>query len=382
MSEGLSVIVVGGGTMGLATAWALARRGVASTVLERHHLVHDHGSHSGFTRVIRQAYHEGSGYVPLVQQAQREFVALQQRSGRPLLVQTGLAELGAPDDPDLQASIAACRAHGVHHELVDAAEARRRWPLRVPDDWVATFTPSGGYLRVRDCLEALADEARDGGARVLERTTVRHVDVGGDRPTVILANGDRLEADRVVVTAGAGLPELLPDVLPGKLVRLRRLLAWTDPPPEHHAALAAMPVWGAFVPTGFWYGFPYGDVGIRGLKLGCHTSSAIEGLDDPVDPQTVDRSAHETDLAPLRAFLQAYLPMGRGRVVAHRVCLYTATPSWDFVIDRHPDDPRVVLAGGFSGHGFKFAPTIGRLVADLVTTDAPAPTAFCIDRHR
>jgi monomeric sarcosine oxidase len=385
MSRARDVIVVGGGTMGLATAWALARRGVASTVLERHASPHEHGSHSGFTRVIRQAYHEGSHYVPLVQEAQAEFEALGRRVGQILLVRTGLLELGAPDDPELDASIEACRRHHVDHEIVETEAARQRWPFDVPDGWRACFTPSGGYLRVEPCLAAFASEARAGGAIVRENSPVREIQRGGPRPIVVLESGERLEADRIIVTAGVELPDLLPELLPSSITRLRRVLAWTRPASEHFEVLRRLPVWAVFHPRGFFYGFPHGDEGITGLKLALHATRdpAPGRFDDPVDPRTVDRVVHADDLEPLERFLDEMLPAGRGPWAAHRICLYTCTPSWDFIIDRDPSDTRVVIAGGFSGHGFKFAPTIGRLAAELALDDHAEPLEpFQLARHR
>lgn len=379
------VIVIGGGTMGLATAWALARRGVGATVLERHSVPHEHGSHSGYTRVIRQAYHEGSHYVPLVQEAQAELEALGARLSESLLVRTGILEFGAEDDPELVAAIDACRMHGVHHEVVEADAARQRWPFRIPDGWRACFTPSGGYLRVAACFAAFAREARAGGATLREHAAVREIVRDAARPAVVLETGERLEADRIVVTAGVELPELLPDLLPSDLVRLRRVLAWSRPDPEHVAVLRTIPVWAAFHAEGFFYGFPYGEEGMAGLKLACHAvrDATDGGFDEPVDPQTVDREVHDHDLEPLRRFLDQMLPAGRGPWAGHQTCLYTCTPSWDFVVDRDPADARVVVAGGFSGHGFKFAPTIGRLVADLVLDESTEPLPeFRVVRHR
>ena len=375
-----SVIVVGGGTMGLASAWALARRGAAVTVLEQFGHVHDRGSHSGHTRLTRHAYHEGSSYVPLVQQADREWLALGQRVGEELLLRTGLLLFGPPEDPELASAIQTCRDCNLPYELLPGADARARWPFRVPDEWIACFDPAGGYLRVKPCLDALAQEARDAGA------VLRHgVQVAGfeySQPLLVcLADGTRLSADRVVVTAGAWLPNLCPELLPGRLVRQRRILAWTMPAPEHRAMLATMPAWGAFLPEGFYYGFPYGNEGAEGLKLAVHTSSRQPELSTPVDPDTVDRQAHAADLDPLQRVLADYLPQGLGPFTATHACLYTNSPSMDFVIDRLPGDPRVIVAGAFSGHGFKFAPAIGLHVAELLLDDAAPRPELCVKAH-
>lgn len=367
--------------MGSATAWALAARGAEVTVLERYSHVNDLGSHSGYTRVIRESYHEGAGYVPLVRRADALWRELGERRGEELLVRTGMVECGLESDPEFQSALAACRSAGVTHELVDAAEARRRYPLAVPDGWSACFTPSGGYLRVRPCLEALKREAEAHGASFREGAHVREI-VLGERPRVLLNEGTLLPADRVVVTAGAYLPGLMPGLLPGKLKVLRRVLAWTRPDPREIARLSAMPVWAVFTPEGFFYGFPYGHEGVTGLKLACHVPAPAEG-EAGVDPERVDRTVHAGDLAPLTRFLAEFLPAGRGEFVHAAVCLYTSTPSTDFVIDHVQGDRRVWVAGGFSGHGFKFAPAVGELLAEAVLTgDTPAPLLpFARARH-
>jgi monomeric sarcosine oxidase len=376
------VIVVGGGTMGLASAWALASRGAQVDVFERFGHVHDRGSHSGHTRVIRQAYHEGSAYVPLVQEADRLWLELGQAAGLDVLVRTGLLEFGPPDHPEFVASIRACRDNAVAHEIVDADEAMRRWPLAIPADWNACLTPSGGYLRVGPCFDAMRHAAEAAGARFHYGAAVRDVLRGPGGVGIALDGGTRQLGDRVVITAGAWLPTLLPEVMPnGTLARLRRMLLWLAP--HDPAALATLPVWAAFEPAGFFYGFPNGDEGIAGLKIARHTTSSPTDDDPLVDPDAVDRELHDSDVEPVLAFVAARMPAATGRVVAHRVCLYTVTPSWDFVIDRLPEDPRIVIAGGFSGHGFKFAPAIGRIVAGLaLDRDAAALPDFTIARHR
>lgn len=368
--------------MGLASAWALAARGVDVEVFEQFGHVHDRGSHSGYTRVIRQAYHEGSDYVPIVQEADRLWVELGEAVGVELLVRTGLLEFGPGDHPELVASIHACTKNGVAHEIVDAAEAMRRWPLALPDDWRACFSPSGGYLRIGPCFDAMRTAAERAGARFHHGAAVREIVHGASDAGIVLADGTRHVADRVVVTAGAWLPALVPEVAPGALARLRRVLLWLAPgdPP----ALRTLPVWAAFDPDGFFYGFPFGADELGGLKVARHMTSTPSPDDDrPIDPDGVDRELHARDVAPVRDFVARRLPVGLGPVADHRVCLYTTTPSWNFVIDRLPEDPRVVIAGGFSGHGFKFAPAIGRMVAALaLDPDATARSDFAIATHR
>ena len=377
------VIVIGGGTMGLASAWALARRGGAVTVLERHGHVHAQGSHGGHTRIIRESYHEGAGYVPLVRAATRLWNELSQRTGETLLVPTGMVELGPPGDPHYRATIAANEASEVVHTRHAAAEARRRWPFVVPDGWEACHTPAAGYLRVKPCLDALRREAEAAGARVLHHVRVAALERDASGVRVRLASGEQLAGDLVVVAAGAWLPELLPEFLPRRLAVVRRVLAWTRPDEAQRAALAALPVWAVLGPAGFVYGFPWSGDGVDGFKLACHVGPEGEGSDRGEDVEAVDREVHPHDLAPLSAFLERHLPAARGPFVAASVCLYTCTPSWDFAIDFLPGDPRVLVAGGFSGHGFKFAPAIGELVAEgLLTGSLPAPlAAFARARH-
>jgi monomeric sarcosine oxidase len=375
-----SALVVGGGTMGLASAWALARAGASVTVLERFTHVHEHGSHSGLTRIIRQAYHEGEYYVPLVQRADALWVELGARTGRRVLERTGLLELGPDDDGEFRKSIEACEIHGVAHTRHAATEIMARWPFVVPATWSGCHTPSGGMLRVQQCLDALRDEAQAAGATFHYGAQVREVDVANARVT--LEDTRTLTADTIVVTAGAWLPTLLPELLPQRLQRLRRVLTWWSPAARHVPTLERLPVWCAFDPDGFFYGFPYDNDGIVGLKIARHMTRD-PGIDDvPIDPDAVERALRGSDLDPLQAFVDTRMPIAAGPVTAHRTCIYTMTPTSDFVVDRHPASSRIVVAGGFSGHGFKFAPAIGELVAALCSDEhREPPAAFALARH-
>lgn len=370
MSSALDVVVVGGGVIGLASAWALARRGAKVQVLERFDHVHDRGSHGGGTRLLRHAYHEGADYVRLVARSDREWVAMSERIGKPLLIRSGLLELGPPEHPMFVDAIAALREHAIPHSLLEAATVRDRYPFWMPDDWVGCLSPNCGYLLVQACMDGFRDEARAAGASVRYQARVREIAVAGERPRVLLQDGTVISADRIVVAAGSYASALLPGVERSlgraPLEILRRVLAWSAPiSSEADAALSAMPAWACFAPEGLFYGFPANAEG-TGCKLAVHIPRRpqFDWMYEAQDPETVDRSAHERDLAPLREFLTRYMPSAAGEFVRTMACVYANTETEDFWIDEHPADPRVTIAAGFSGHGFKFAPVIGLAVAE------------------
>jgi monomeric sarcosine oxidase len=369
-ADATEVVVVGGGAMGCAIAWALARRGARVRVLERFSHVHSMGSHGGHTRVIRHAYHEGRDYVPLIDEADRSWDALARRAGDELLVRCGLLEFGPPGDEEYRAAVDSLEHWGVPHHEYNATEAMARWPVVMPQGWGACLSPESGYLRVKACMDALRKEAREAGAVFEYGVRVREIVTGGRDLRVLVDAGDVIACDRVVVCAGAYGASLLPHLTRvgtrGSLVAWRRVLVWTCPPEEAQPALAQMPVWAAMTPSGFMYGFPFHDEGIEGFKLACHTTDSVPGLNDAVDPEKVSRALHEADLAPLEDFLRAHIPSALGPIVAHKACMYGQTADGDFLIDLDPRDARVCLALGFSGHGFKFAPAIGELVGDLL----------------
>lgn len=348
--------------MGLASAWALAERGATVTVVDPHAAPHDDGSHGGYTRAIRHAYHEGPDYVPLVREADELWCSLETQPGE-LLVRTGMAEMGAPEDTAFDDAVEACRLHGIAHERLEPGELRSRFGLNVPDDWRASWTPDAGYLRVGPCLGRLRQRAEGAGAQFVIGPRVDALEDGGVR----LDDGRVLEADHVVVAAGSRAHRLVPQL---PIECHRRVLLWLEPPPGR----SALPVWGAFAGHGFFYGFPPGDEGLAGMKVACHMSTRIASLDEPIDPDTLDRSMRDHDHAAAE-FTRSIIPAA-GRLLAHRVCVYGSTPDGHFILDRHPGRASVVVAAGFSGHGFKFAPAIGRLVAGLCLDGDEARAGF------
>jgi len=351
------VIVLGGGTMGSGAAWELGKRGVPALVLEQFDHVHALGSHGGQTRIIRHAYAESPAYVPIVRRADDLWVALEAETGTRVLHRTGCLDLAAPGYDHARAARRSAEAWGVPFDWLAGAEVRRRFPgWAVPDAWEACFDPRAGFLEVEPALRALGAAARDRGVTIREREPARSWRVDGDGVVVETDQGT-YSGDRLIVTAGAWAGTMLGELgLP--LTVLRKTVWWfglRDPAPYDEARF---PVWIAASDAGELYGFPLA-CGEVGLKVAEHSGG------QPTDPATVDREARDEEAAPVYAAASRLMPSLTPTITRRAVCLYTMTPDTDFVVDRHPEQPQVVLGAGFSGHGFKFAPAIGEHLVAL-----------------
>ncbi|HUG48861.1 MAG TPA: N-methyl-L-tryptophan oxidase [Candidatus Limnocylindria bacterium] len=355
------VIVIGLGAHGSATAYQLGRRGQKVLGIEAFERAHDLGSSGGLSRIIRLAYFEHPDYVPMLRAAWELWPQIEAETGAKLLLQTGGLYCGRLGSGVLDGSLRSARDHGLPHELLDASETLHRFPaLHLDEDMQALHEPLAGLLFPERCIEAHLGLAEQSGAelRFGERVVGWQRDGSGisvttDRATYV--------ADRLVLAAGAWLAKLVPDLdLP--LHVERNPLFWFEPAAD--AGLLApdrLPVWIVELDAQHaFYGFP--DLPEQGFKAARHHG----GL--PTDPDTLDRQVHESDEAPVRRFLQRYLPAGNGRRLRAQVCMYTNTPDFNFVVDFHPADDRVLLLSPCSGHGFKFSAVIGAIAADLVTS--------------
>src|SRR5262245_40089763 len=357
------VIVLGMGAMGSAAAFELARRGRRVLGLDQFALGHDRGSSHGHTRIIRQAYFEHPSYVPLVQRAFERWYDLEQRSGEHLLTECGCLNLGLPEGELVPGIRRSAGEHGLAVEELAPKELRRRYPaFRFADEYVGVLERAGGFLYVERCVLAYADEARRLGADLRAQEPVQRWEATADGVAVHTAK-QTYHADRLVVTAGAWAGRMLAELrLPLEVTR--KVLFWFEPAVPELFRRDRFPIYLAETPEGFYYGFPMIDA--RGAKVARH-----DGGDIVADPLTVKRDATPGDEADVRRFVQAHLPGADGPRRDANVCLYTLTPDRHFIIDVHPWHPQVVLAAGFSGHGFKFASVVGECLADLAEGAQP-----------
>jgi sarcosine oxidase len=352
LTQRVDAIVIGGGAMGSSTAWWLARRGRDVALVEQHEQGHGRGSSHGSTRIFRFAY-PSPIYVQLAQAALPLWRELEDESGCTLLEVTGGVDHG---DPRSVAAIAAAlAASGARHDVLSAAAARERWPhMRFESD--VLFHPDGGRCLADATVAALHARAAANGAALHFGAGPATVSPHSDG--VVVRAGDlELTAPVAVVTAGAWLPtvvagsvDLPPLTVTREQVQHFRTVGDVD-------ALA----WPSFIHhrRPWVYGlFSSGE----GMKVAEHHVGAV------VDPDSTD--AADTELAERATrYVQEWFPGLEPDPHDIARCLYTSTATEDFMLDRHGP---FVIGSPCSGHGFKFTPLIGRMLADLAD-GGPAP---------
>lgn len=368
-------IVVGLGAMGSAAAYQLARRGQRVLGLDAFPAGHTLGSSHGESRIIRMAYYEHANYVPLLERAHALWASVQQEARVELMRLIGGLYLGPPDGELVSGSAHSARMYALPHALLDADEVRRRFPALQPaSDTVALYEERAGVLFPERCIQAHLDLARAAGAELHHAEPVQ--DWSGDPDAVWVATAQgRYTAGRLVLTAGAWLGKLLASLgLPLQVERIPQL--WFEPlAPAEPFSASHLPIYIWETTTdGVFFGIPHLDW--PGAKVGRHHSGQL------CDPDTVDREVRPEDERQVRLFVERYVPGLAGPVASARVCLYTNTPDHHFVIDCHPSLPNVVYAGGFSGHGFKFASVVGEILAVLTLSGRASPAADFLKASR
>ena len=365
-------LVVGAGLAGAATAWRLAQRGIAVTVVERRTPAAPDASSHGSARIFRYAYAE-QHYADLVVRALPGWRELERVHGAPLLTPTGALDLGAERDPHALAVV--LEAAGVEHELVPQAEARVRWPQLLADSDVLHHA-GGGVLDAHGAVDAMIAAAVALGARVLTDWPLARLERTGAGFTAHSTDGRTESAGHVVVSAGGWLPDLLGELsLPAGFLaafpalEVREENAFHFPYDEDVAPAADWPTFIHKRPEIQVYGLPGGrDAGFRGQKVAEYNGGRVlrsaaeqSGVVDPANRARV--------VEHVRRFLPGLVP----EPYAETTCLFTNTPDEDFVIDGADG---VTVVSPCSGHGAKFAPLLGEFAADVATGSGPVPASF------
>jgi len=353
------ILIIGGGAMGTATAYELAKRGRSVRLFEQFTIGHDLGSSHGYSRIIRRAYYEHPDYVPFVDRAYELWRELEAKTNERLLAITGIIEMGAPESPLFQGSLLSCQTHNIPHEILDAPQIMQRFPqFVVPDGMRGVWQKDAGILAVERCILTYRAAAKSAGVSLHEEEEVLSVEPDRDRVTVRTRKGT-YSAAQAIVCAGAWASRMLSDLnLP--LTVTRQTLGFFTSKKRELFELGKFPLFLMDIggPNGHnYYGFPF--FGVDCMKVADHSHGTV------VTPETVDRTFNSGDESNLRGFLNAHIPEAAGHFSFGKVCLYTNTPDCDFIIDAHPKHKNLFIAAGFSGHGFKFSSAVGEVLADL-----------------
>jgi glycine/D-amino acid oxidase-like deaminating enzyme len=354
------VLIVGGGVFGVEAALELRARGATVTILEPGPLPHPDASSTDISKLIRADYGSDVVYAELMEACLDEWRARNTRFGRPLFHETGLAVLSQErmDASTFEgASFATLSARGHFLERLDEKTVPERLPAWLPGRYVDGYiNPRGGWAESGEVVRALATEARAAGIEIREGVRVRPLRESGLVDSVQTESGEHIAASTVVVAAGAFTPALVPE-LADRLAAVGQPVFHFDPPPGAPLTPPRFLPWAADIGTTGWYGFPV-HTGV--LKIANH------GRGIPVDP-AAERVVPASWEPRFRAFLAGALPsVAEARVVRTRLCLYCDSFDGDFFIDAHPERRGLVVAAGGSGHAFKFAPVLGKAIADAV----------------
>ncbi len=366
MAKMFDAAVIGLGATGSAALFNLAKRGLTVVGFEQFEPGHDRGSSHGESRIIRLSYYEDPSYVPLLRRAYEEWRRFETLDGGAmgsLMTITGILEAGHPGSTSVAASLEAARLHDLPLTEMDGREVGQRFPaFDLPKDWHGLLQPDGGFLRPELAVRRFVSAAAARGADVRRTTTVRGIDA---KPGSIVVRTDDglIEAATVIVAAGAWIGDFAPD-LKRHLSITRQVVGWFPPRKPEPFRVGRCPVFILDAEDDHCYGFP--DLAGTGVKAASHVRGAT--LEHPRDLEPA--TAHEDEDRITRMF-RRYMPDVGGPANKMVTCMYTRTGDGHFLLDRSPEDPRIILASPCSGHGFKFVSLLGKVLADLVEEKEP-----------
>lgn len=360
------VIIVGAGSMGMAAGYYLTESGQTVALVDAFDPPHEAGSHHGKTRLIRHAYGEGSSYVPLVLHAQNLWEELDKKTEERIFAKTGVLNFGLKGSTFLNTVEQSAKKHQLPLQIMSAEEINQYWSgFQLNKGLIGYFESNSGVLFSENAIRTYRILAEKNGADVYTNSHIQSIDTQTDQVTVQL-EGEKLTGKKLLITAGKGtnqVTSLLNIKLP--LTPLRKTFSWLNAAQNSPYKEGVFPGWSYADENSTYYGFPNMDG--TGLKIGRHDGG--RPLDDPQELEPFDsypEDEHEV-VDFVRKHFSKNIELSEGKV-----CTYTSTPDEDFIIDYLPGYENILVACGFSGHGFKFASGIGDSLAKMLMYKEPA----------
>jgi sarcosine oxidase len=358
-------IVVGFGGIGSAALRSAALHGWKVLGLDRFGPAHDKGSSHGRTRIIRRAYFEHPNYVPLANRAFEMWDELNKRhrtsiSVKELMTQTGVLQVGNPESELIQGVAKSAEEHGLRVEKFDVKQIQQRLPIfKIPSNQIGLYEADAAILRVEQCVAAAINQAKIHGAEVRSNTVVTGWQAEDSGTIKVVTEEGTFQTDRLVIASGSWGNDLLGS-LGLKLQILQKQQYWFQLDRVDQKLLNQFPCFLIEQSNGdCFYGVP--EIDYLGMKVCQHTGGV------PLShPSKINRDLNQDVFNRVDQFMKQHMHFGRSRLVHHSTCMYTMSPDGHFIVDRHPENSQVVFAAGMSGHGFKFAPVLGKHLVDLL----------------
>ncbi len=362
MERTADVAVVGLGAMGTAALWRLASRGASVVGFERFAPGHMLGSSHGATRIFRTAYFEDTQYVPLLLAALEWWRRLELESRRELLTQIGGLMIGPPEGALITGALRSVHEHRLPHRVLQRSAMARQYPQhKLAAGDVAILDELAGVLFPEDSIAAAHALAKDRGAVVHSGAAVERIEPASTHVGIAVGS-DSFRVRHAVVCAGPWVPDLIS--IPGcEFAIERQVMSWFRGSSPDLFAPSRFPVFVRELADGR-IGFGIPDMGDGLVKVGIH-----HGDGEIVRPDSTDRSVHPRDYETTESFVGSNIDGLLPSVAKATVCLYTNSPDSHFVVGPVPGVPNVTVVSPCSGHGFKFAPVIGEIAADLALRD-------------
>ncbi|VEF49291.1 sarcosine oxidase, monomeric form [Bacillus freudenreichii] len=360
--------VIGLGTVGSMTLWQLSRQGVSAVGFEQFGIGHDYSAAGGESRIFRTAYGEGSEYVPLMLESYRLWRELEEESGNKLLHLTGGLMIGNTGTPFMDNVLKSIERFGLDHEILDQEQAEKRFPQHhlLPGEIMVLDTLAGG-LRPELAVVSAVKQAEKLGAAVHSHSRVERIEPSGTGVKVI-ANGKTYQFGKVVISTGPWTGAFLPEYKPQIAVK-RLAMGWFAAKDIRKFQSDRFPVYIRESGEDKFYGTPTFEGSM--VKAAFYINYGI--IDNP---DGLNRTIMPDGIQLLRNAVQKYLPDLYPDPVRASVYMDGFTPDEHALVGAIDDEKRIILLGGFSGHGFKMATGIGKIASDLIME---GKTSFDVD---